>query len=57
MPAKKLTYSEEARKSLRTGIDALAQAVKVTLGPKGRNVVLDKLVSSRASRTSLRLLI
>jgi chaperonin GroEL len=42
MTAKQLTYSEEARKSLRTGIDALAEAVKVTLGPKGRNVVLDK---------------
>ena len=42
MPAKKLTYSEEARKSLRSGIDTLAQSVKVTLGPKGRNVVLDK---------------
>jgi len=42
MPAKKLTYSEEARKSLRAGIDTLAQTVKVTLGPKGRNVVLDK---------------
>jgi chaperonin GroEL len=42
MPAKKLTYSEEARKSLRTGIDTLASSVKVTLGPKGRNVVLDK---------------
>jgi len=42
MPAKKITYSEEARKSLRTGIDSLAAAVKVTLGPKGRNVVLDK---------------
>ena len=42
MPPKKVTYSEDARKSLRTGIDALAQAVKVTLGPKGRNVVLDK---------------
>jgi len=42
MPPKKLTYSEDARKSLRTGIDTLAQSVKVTLGPKGRNVVLDK---------------
>ncbi|MED5569286.1 MAG: chaperonin GroEL [Chloroflexota bacterium] len=42
MPAKKIYYSEEARKSLRTGIDSLAAAVKVTLGPKGRNVVLDK---------------
>ena len=37
-----LTYSEDARRSLRTGIDTLAQSVKVTLGPKGRNVVLDK---------------
>jgi chaperonin GroEL len=42
MPPKKLAYSEDARKSLRTGIDALAEAVKVTLGPKGRNVILDK---------------
>jgi chaperonin GroEL len=42
MPAKKLAYSEEARKALRAGIDVLADAVKVTLGPKGRNVVLDK---------------
>ena len=42
MPPKKLTYSEDARKALRAGIDTLAEAVKVTLGPKGRNVVLDK---------------
>ena len=42
MPPKKLQYSEEARKSLRTGIDTLADSVKITLGPKGRNVVLDK---------------
>jgi chaperonin GroEL len=42
MPAKKLVYSDEARKSLRVGIETLADAVKVTLGPKGRNVVLDK---------------
>ena len=42
MPAKKLAYSEEARKSLRTGIDTLADSVKITLGPRGRNVVLDK---------------
>ena len=34
MPAKKLTYSEEARKSLRNGIDILADSVKITLGPK-----------------------
>ena len=42
MPAKKLAYAEDARKSLRTGIDILADAVKITLGPRGRNVVLDK---------------
>jgi len=39
---KQLTYSEDARKSLKTGIDILADAVKITLGPKGRNVILDK---------------
>jgi len=42
MPAKKLAYAEDARKALRVGIDILADSVKVTLGPKGRNVVLDK---------------
>ncbi len=42
MPAKQLEYSEDARRSLKKGIDALADAVKITLGPKGRNVVLDK---------------
>src|ERR687893_1837883 len=42
MPPKKLVYADEARKSLRIGIATLADAVKVTLGPKGRNVVLDK---------------
>ncbi|MSQ06678.1 MAG: chaperonin GroEL [Dehalococcoidia bacterium] len=42
MPAKKLAYSEDARKALRAGVDILADAVKVTLGPKGRNVILDK---------------
>ena len=39
--AKQLSYSEEARRSLKNGMDALAEAVKITLGPKGRNVVLD----------------
>jgi len=39
---KQLNYSEDARKSLKTGIDTLADAVKITLGPKGRNVILDK---------------
>ena len=42
MPAKKMAYAEEARKTLRSGIDTLADSVKITLGPKGRNVVLDK---------------
>src|SRR5213080_2032506 len=42
MPAKQLEYSEDARRALKRGIDALAAAVKITLGPKGRNVVLDK---------------
>lgn len=40
--AKQILYSEEARRSLKAGVDKLANAVKVTLGPKGRNVVLDK---------------
>ncbi len=40
--AKQIKYSEEARKKLKIGVDKLADVVKVTLGPKGRNVVLDK---------------
>ena len=40
--AKQILFDEEARRALRKGVDALANAVKVTLGPKGRNVVLDK---------------
>ncbi len=40
--AKQIIYGEEARKVLLTGIDKLANTVKITLGPKGRNVVLDK---------------
>src|SRR5579864_4107928 len=40
--AKQLLFDEEARHALRRGIDALADAVKITLGPKGRNVVLDR---------------
>ncbi len=40
--AKKICYGEEARKSLQAGVDKLADTVKITLGPKGRNVVLDK---------------
>lgn len=44
--AKNIVFGEEARKSLQTGVDKLANAVKVTLGPKGRNVVLDKKYGS-----------
>jgi chaperonin GroEL len=40
--AKKILYGEEARKALQSGIDQLADTVKITLGPRGRNVVLDK---------------
>lgn len=40
--AKQIVYGEEARKALLAGIDQLANTVKVTLGPKGRNVVLGK---------------
>jgi len=40
--AKQLAYDQEARQALKRGIDALADAVKLTLGPKGRNVILDK---------------
>ncbi len=40
--AKDIIYGEEARKALQAGVDKLANTVKVTLGPKGRNVVLDK---------------
>lgn len=40
--AKDIIFGEEARKALQTGIDKLANTVKITLGPKGRNVVLDK---------------
>ncbi|MCK5571853.1 MAG: chaperonin GroEL, partial [Bacteroidetes bacterium] len=42
MAAKVITYDAEARASLKKGVDQLADAVKVTLGPKGRNVVIDK---------------
>ncbi len=44
--AKQIIFGEEARKALQSGVDQLANAVKVTLGPKGRNVVLDKKYGS-----------
>jgi chaperonin GroEL len=42
MAAKEITYSESARDQIRAGVDKLANAVRVTLGPKGRNVVIEK---------------
>src|SRR6185436_5388814 len=42
MAAKQLVFREDARKALKRGVDILAEAVKTTLGPKGRNVALDK---------------
>ncbi len=44
--AKQIIYGEDARKALQAGIDQLANTVKITLGPKGRNVVLDKKFGS-----------
>lgn len=46
MAAKELKYKEEARRALEAGVDQLANAVKVTLGPRGRNVVLEKKFGS-----------
>jgi chaperonin GroEL len=46
MAHKELKFNEDARRSLQRGVDILADAVKVTLGPKGRNVVLDKKFGS-----------
>ena len=40
--AKQILFSEDARKALKRGVDLVADVVKVTIGPKGRNVVLDK---------------
>lgn len=40
--AKQLVFAEDARRRLKAGVDALANAVATTLGPKGRNVALDK---------------
>src|SRR2546427_8663880 len=44
--AKEITFDLEARDALKKGVDALANAVKVTLGPKGRNVIIDKKFGS-----------
>ena len=44
--AKQIKYGDEARKKLETGVNVIADTVKITLGPKGRNVVLDKKFGS-----------
>src|ERR1700741_5650719 len=44
--AKQITYGDQSRQAILRGIDQLANAVKVTLGPKGRNVVIDKKFGS-----------
>jgi len=46
--AKEISFNLEARDALKRGVDALANAVKVTLGPKGRNVIIDKKFGSPA---------
>ena len=46
--AKQILFDTEARDKLKRGVDTLANAVKVTLGPKGRNVILDKKFGSPA---------
>ena len=49
MPAKELHFGDQARNDLLRGIDKLANAVKITLGPRGRNVLLDKTFGSPLS--------
>src|SRR6266568_4494852 len=49
MPAKDIIYAEECRHAILRGVNKLADAVKVTLGPKGRNVVLEKKFGSPTS--------
>ena len=46
MAAKNITYGEDARQNILRGVNKLADAVKITLGPKGRNVVIDKKCGS-----------
>ena len=55
--AKRIIYNEQARRALERGIDILAESVAVTLGPKGRNVVLEKnLVLHKSSMMGSQLL-
>ena len=53
--AKQIKYGVEARKALEAGVNQLADTVRVTLGPKGRNVVLDKSFGANQSTARLRL--
>ena len=50
--AKEITYDLEARNGLKTGVDKLANAVRVTLGPKGRNVVIEKKYGAPTIKSS-----
>jgi chaperonin GroEL len=50
--AKRIVYNENARRALEKGMDMLAEAVAVTLGPKGRNVVLEKKFGAPKSSTT-----
>jgi len=50
MSAKQLLYGDDARERIRRGIDALADAVKVTLGPRGRTVILEREFGPPQSR-------
>ena len=53
--AKEVAYSLEARSALKAGVDKLANAVKVTLGPKGRNVVIEKKFGAQIQKDSIHL--
>ena len=53
MSAKQINYSTESRDKLKAGVDALANAVKVTLGPKGRNVIIEKNSEHRQLRKTV----
>ncbi|MFW6216937.1 MAG: TCP-1/cpn60 chaperonin family protein, partial [Desulfohalobiaceae bacterium] len=46
MPAKDIKFKEDARQAMKRGVDKLSDAVRVTLGPRGRNVVLEKSFGS-----------
>jgi chaperonin GroEL len=50
MKSKTILYQEDARKALERGMDTLAEAVAITLGPKGRNVVLEKKIWDPTNR-------